>query len=248
MPPTTKITVEQEGEPSVTLHIDPAEPPVSLGDLLKRAKAARGMPETNYTGYEDQAAIPKAMHRVVNTAALRAILSRLWQGKLAKAFDNAASIPVFRNEWPALGEVLEYALMPPLFAPGSLSEDDLKELSQPGGVMAPKPDPESDLEDVLDSYRLAGKLCGLQVFAVDHVVCWTGDIEDTGLHDSRFQIRSKPVPYPPTFHQARGANALEDAAKWLREQLDPGRFNTSYNLEGLSRSDGSGENITESRE
>lgn len=189
MPPTAKITVEQEGEPSVTLHIDPAEPPVSLGDLLKRAKAAR----------------------------------------------------------EGTGRTQEFPF-------ANISYEELRDLVRPppGVHFVTKPvimpDPESDLEDVLDSYRLAGKLCGLQVFAVDHVVCWTGDIEDAMHPPVTFRIRMKPAVTFPMFHDCHGANALEDAAKWLREQLDPGRFNTSYNLEGLRRSDGSGENITESRE
>lgn len=134
MPPTTKITVKQEGEPAVTLHIDPAEPPVSLGDLLKRAKSRRDA----------------------------------WDGPT-------------------------------------------------GGLVFV--DSESDLEDVLDSYRLAGKMCGVQVFAVDHVVCWVGDIEDSMHPQPNFRIRMKPVVQLPIFYDTRGANALEDAAKWLREQL-----------------------------
>lgn len=166
MPPTTKITVEQEGEPSVTLHIDQAEPPVSLGDLLKRAKAAREMPSREFTSYSFTPKVGQNTHPVS--------FEVMGGGHIIRAID-------------------------------------------------------SDLEDVLDSYRLAGKLCGLQVFAVDQVICWAGDIE-AAAPNLRLSLRYASVPPPPLFHEARGANALEDAAKWLREQLDPAPAKMSYDV------------------
>lgn len=173
MPPTTKITVEQEGEPSVTLHIDQAEPPVSLGDLLKRAKAAREMPSREFTSYSFTPKVGQNTHPVS--------FEVMGGGHIIRAID-------------------------------------------------------SDLEDVLDSYRLAGKLCGLQVFAVDQVICWIGDIE-AAMAGPQPSVRHKEVPQPPIFHEIRGANALEDAAKWLRELLNP-RPGTVLGVFGVGKSSG----------
>jgi hypothetical protein len=71
-----------------------------------------------------------------------------------------------------------------------------------------------DLEDVLDTYRLEGRQCGVQVFSKDEVVAWTGDIERAQDHN-RLRIRMGGYTEPPCFHACHGRNALEQAARWL---------------------------------
>lgn len=68
----------------------------------------------------------------------------------------------------------------------------------------PPVDLDRDLEDVLDSYRLAGRKCWVRVDRIDLVEAMA---DGRGVEAGRSRL------FP-------GSNALADAAKWLREQLD----------------------------
>lgn len=80
------------------------------------------------------------------------------------------------------------------------------------------------LEDVLDIYRLSGCAAGAQVLSKDRVICWVGNLKEG--------LRRPPRPpsvwldmdtdsvRAPLFHDCRGSNALEHAAKWLLEQRE----------------------------
>lgn len=161
-----------------------------------------------------------------------------------------------------LGLAIEQVKAPPLLAP-NLSVD-LSKMIRPGPVIfaenppktGPSPsvlpekdeirstgefafrprtqaDLETDLEDVLDSFRLIGRPCGVQVLAINQVCCWIGDLpqEFSGAHWRAWGGN----PDPALFHLTRGANALEDAAKWLRHQLESATLSPIADAEAQPR-------------
>lgn len=157
-------------------------------------------------------------------AHLSAILERLervmkWPHSAPRPMGN---LPLYPNEQEILHRLILEVLKPPMLVmKGALNEADLMRLLQPGTgiIRVAAPRYETEMDDVLDSYRLAGRLCGVQVIAVDHVVCWTGDIQET-LTEPKWKAWGMHSA-PAMFHQTYGAEAIEDAAKWLRSQLPP---------------------------
>lgn len=100
-----------------------------------------------------------------------------------------------------------------------LSDEKLKDLLKPGGTLFVPDPPRTDLDDVLDEYRRWGHKAGCQVYGPERVVSWVGDIEAMFTPQPNFRMTPPPYVPLPVLHEARGADAIEAAAKWLREQM-----------------------------
>ena len=127
---------------------------------------------------------------------------------------NPISVVLYRSEIDTIALALDRLVA----TPSSLTLADVKwdtgEL-KPGPVTHVPP---TDLHDVLDAYRRAGAMCGVQVFAADHVVSWIGDLEKA-IGSSLVRLRTYESP-AIILHTERGVDALEATAKWLRSELD----------------------------
>lgn len=92
---------------------------------------------------------------------------------------------------------------------------DLKDLLKSVGPIVYVPP--TDLDDALHDLRLRDVKCGLQVLAADHIVAWLGDIQKA-VNAPTFRAWGHDLQFPAIFHECRGPDALEQAAKWLREE------------------------------
>lgn len=102
-----------------------------------------------------------------------------------------------------------------MIAPEVLYIEGLRGLKMPGSVLYVPP-PEMDA--VLDMRRQDGRECGLQVLGDGTVVSWFGDIQKTLTepHWRAWGLHAEPA----MLFKTGGENAIEDAAKWLRNSAN----------------------------
>lgn len=144
-----------------------------------------------------------------------------------KLADSAvgASISIYDlrgEELIYLSRLVMEDIHPPIYTVDpEMSQEAIRKLLQPGSPILPSP-PRTDLDDVLDDLRRAGVKCGVQVISEREVVCWIGDIQEAFISATQPNWRAwgpTVTQFTCLFHRTWGANALEDAAKWMRERM-----------------------------
>lgn len=80
------------------------------------------------------------------------------------------------------------------------------------------------LQDVLALHIADSRPAGVQMLSSERVIAWIGDVQQDGRPVSdgwRLWLYDEPtINTPLLFRDCRGANALEQAAKWLYEQWE----------------------------